>query len=112
MIILIIICLAFFFSCLLLGLSYSLNYQDNNFVKLSSYECGFLPFDDSRGSFNIEFYLVSILFVIFDLEIVFLFPLCLCLNLVGFLGIYSALLFLGVLILGFVYEWIKGGLEW
>ena len=79
-------------SAILLGLSYFLNNQDNNFQKLSTYECGFLPFDDSRGAFNIEFYLVGILFVIFDLEIIFLFPLCLCLNLIGFAGIMCACL--------------------
>ena len=71
-----ILCIFFFvflLACLILGLSYFLNYQDNSFAKLSSYECGFLPFDDSRGAFNIEFYLVGILFVIFDLEIIFFF---------------------------------------
>lgn len=99
-------------SFLILGLSYFLNYQDNNFLKLSTYECGFLPFNDSRGAFNIEFYLVGILFVIFDLEIVFLFPLCLCLNLIGSLGVYCVYIFLGVLTLGFIYEWVKGGLDW
>jgi len=99
-------------SAILLGLSYFLNNQDNNFQKLSTYECGFLPFDDSRGAFNIEFYLVGILFVIFDLEIIFLFPLCLCLNLIGFAGIMCAIGFLLILTIGFVYEWLKGGLDW
>lgn len=101
-----------FISCILLLLSYILNYQENNFVKLSSYECGFQPFEDSRQSFNIEFYLVGILFVIFDLEIIFLFPLCLCLKLVGIFGLFWAYLFLVVLTIGFVYEWLKGGLDW
>jgi NADH:ubiquinone oxidoreductase subunit 3 (subunit A) len=86
-----------FISCLILLLSYVLNYQDSNFLKQSSYECGFLPFEDARQSFNIEFYLVGILFVIFDLEIVFLFPLCLCLNLIGFFGVFWAYFFLLVL---------------
>lgn len=92
-----IILIVLFISCILLLLSYTLNHQDNHFVKLSSYECGFLPFDDSRGAFNIEFYLVGILFVIFDLEIVFLFPLCLSINLIGFFGLFWATIFLAVL---------------
>jgi NADH:ubiquinone oxidoreductase subunit 3 (subunit A) len=107
-IILVIVLLA----CILLFLSYILNYQENNFVKLSSYECGFQPFEDSRQSFNIEFYLVGILFVIFDLEIVFLFPLCLCLKLIGFFGFFWAYFFIIILTIGFIYEWLKGGLDW
>ena len=99
-------------ACFLLFLSYILNYQENNFAKLSSYECGFQPFEDSRQSFNIEFYLVGILFVIFDLEIVFLFPLCLCLKMIGFFGLFWAYSFLLVLTIGFIYEWLKGGLDW
>ena len=87
-----------FIACLLLFLSYILNYQDSNFVKQSSYECGFQPFEDARQSFNIEFYLVGILFVIFDLEVVFLFPLCLSINLIGFFGVFWAYFFLIVLI--------------
>lgn len=111
-IILSIILVVLFIACLLFFLSYVLNYQDNNFAKLSSYECGFQPFEDSRQSFNIEFYLVGILFVIFDLEIVFLFPLCLCLNLLGNFATWSGIIFISILTLGFIYEWIKGGLSW
>ncbi len=96
-IILNIIIVVFIFACILFFLSYILNYQENNFVKLSSYECGFQPFEDSRQFFNIEFYLVGILFVIFDLEIVFLFPLCVCIHLIGFFGYLWALIFLIVL---------------
>ena len=92
-----IIIVVFIFACILLCLSYILNYQENNFVKLSSYECGFQPFEDSRQFFNIEFYLVGILFVIFDLEIVFLFPLCVCINLIGFFGVFWAFIFLVIL---------------
>lgn len=92
-----IILVVLFIACLLLFLSYILNYQDSNFIKQSSYECGFQPFEDARQSFNIEFYLVGILFVIFDLEIVFLFPLCLSLNLIGFFGVFWAYFFLIVL---------------
>lgn len=87
----------FIFSCCLLFLSYFLNNQDSNFVKQASYECGFQPFEDARQSFNIEFFLVGILFVIFDLEIVFLFPLCLCIKLLTFSGALSAIFFLVVL---------------
>jgi len=95
----VIILIVLFISSILLLLSYFLNYQENHFVKLSSYECGFLPFDDARGAFNIEFYLVGILFVIFDLEIVFLFPLCVCVNIIGFLGTFIAYIFMAVLTL-------------
>ena len=101
-----------FVACLLFFLSYILNYQDSNFAKQSTYECGFQPFADARQSFNVEFYLVGILFVIFDLEIVFLFPLCLSLDLVGFFGVFWAVLFLIILTIGFVYEWMKGALDW
>merc|ERR1712144_60232 len=108
LLIFIIISVIFIFSILLFGLSYLFNFQTNHFAKLSAYECGFIPFDDSRGEFNI----VGILFVIFDLEIVFLFPLCVSLNLVGFFGVIIALIFLIILTIGFLYEWVKGGLEW
>jgi len=80
--------------------------------KLSSYECGFNPFDDSRSEFDIRFYLVAILFIIFDLEISFLFPFSTVFNIVGMIGIFSMFWFLFVLTLGFVYEWQKGALDW
>ena len=102
-----IILLVFLIACLLFGLSYILNYQDSNFMKQSSYECGFQPFEDARQSFNIEFYLVGILFVIFDLEIVFLFPLCLSLNLIGFFGVGWAYSFLIVLTSDFFMNGLK-----
>lgn len=86
-----------FVACLIFGLSYFLNDQENNFEKLSSYECGFQPFEDTRQNFNIEFYLVGILFVIFDLEIVFLFPYCLCVKIAGFFGALWVYIFLYVL---------------
>ena len=76
--------------------------------KLSAYECGFEPFDDSR----MEFYLVAILFIIFDLEIAFLFPWAISLGGIGLLGFWSMMFFLGVLTIGFIYEWKKGALEW
>lgn len=80
--------------------------------KLSSYECGFEPFGDSRMKFDVRFYLVAILFIIFDLEITFLFPWAVAFNTIGFFGFMSMSIFLGILTVGFVYEWRKGALEW
>lgn len=80
--------------------------------KLSSYECGFEPFSDARNSFDVRFYLVSILFIIFDLEIAFLFPWAVSLSNIGLFGFYSMMIFLAVLTIGFAYEWKKGALEW
>ncbi len=80
--------------------------------KLSPYECGFAPFDDARGRFDVRFYLVAILFIIFDLEVAFLFPWAVSLGNVGVFGFWSMMIFLGVLTIGFVYEWKKGALEW
>ena len=80
--------------------------------KLSAYECGFEPFDDSRMEFYIRFYLVAILFIIFDLEIAFLFPWAISLGNIGVLGFWSMMLFLFVLTIGFIYEWKKGALDW
>lgn len=80
--------------------------------KLSAYECGFNSFSDARGTFDVRFYLVSILFIIFDLEIAFLFPWAVTLTKIGVFGFWSMMVFLAVLTVGFVYEWMKGGLEW
>ena len=80
--------------------------------KLSAYECGFEPFEDSRMEFDVRFYLVAILFIIFDLEIAFLFPWAISLGGIGVLGFWSMMFFLGVLTIGFIYEWKKGALEW
>ena len=80
--------------------------------KLSAYECGFEAFDDSRMQFDVRFYLVAILFIIFDLEIAFLFPWAISLGSIGTLGFWSMMIFLGVLTIGFIYEWKKGALEW
>ncbi len=80
--------------------------------KNSTYECGFEPFDDSRGRFEVKFYLVAILFIIFDLEIIFLFPWALAFNDIGLFGFLSMMFFLLVLTIGFVYEWMKGALDW
>ena len=80
--------------------------------KLSAYECGFEAFDDARRRFDVRFYLVAILFIIFDLEVAFLFPWAVVLGDVGVFGFLSMMGFLGVLTVGFVYEWCKGALEW
>ena len=80
--------------------------------KLSAYECGFDAFDDSRMEFDVRFYLVAILFIIFDLEIAFLFPWAISLGELGALGFWSMMFFLGILTIGFIYEWKKGALEW
>lgn len=80
--------------------------------KLSPYECGFEAFDDARRQFDVRFYLVSILFIIFDLEVAFLFPWAISLGNIGIFGFWSMIIFLGVLTVGFIYEWKKGALEW
>ncbi len=80
--------------------------------KLSAYECGFNAFDDARMKFDVRFYLVSILFIIFDLEVAFLFPWAVAFAKVGWFGFWSMMVFLAVLTIGFVYEWKKGALEW
>ena len=80
--------------------------------KLSAYECGFEPFDDARTKFDIRFYLVAILFIIFDLEVAFLFPWAVVFGDIGIFGFVSMMVFLGVLTIGFIYEWKKGALEW
>jgi NADH-quinone oxidoreductase subunit A len=80
--------------------------------KLSAYECGFNAFDDARMKFDIRFYLVAILFIIFDLEVSFLFPWAVAFGQLGLFGFWSMMLFLAVLTIGFIYEWRKGALEW
>jgi NADH-quinone oxidoreductase subunit A len=80
--------------------------------KVSPYECGFEPFGDARGKFDVRFYLVAILFIIFDLEVAFLFPWAVSLDVIGVAGFWSMMGFLFVLTVGFIYEWKKGALEW
>ena len=80
--------------------------------KLAAYECGFDAFTDARSKFDVRFYLVTLLFIIFDLEIAFLFPWAITLGKIGVFGFWSMVVFLSVLTVGFVYEWKKGGLEW
>jgi NADH-quinone oxidoreductase subunit A len=80
--------------------------------KVSAYECGFKAFDDARMKFDVRFYLVALLFIIFDLEVAFLFPWAVAFKEVGSLGFWAVMIFLGVLTIGFIYEWRKGALEW
>ncbi|AAN29731.1 NADH-quinone oxidoreductase subunit A 1 [Brucella suis 63/252] len=87
-------------------------YRQPDPEKLSAYECGFNAFDDARMKFDIRFYLVSILFIIFDLEVAFLFPWAVSFGQIGWFGFLSMMVFLGVLTIGFIYEWKKGALEW
>ena len=93
-------------------LSFIVSMKADDKEKLSAYECGFNPFDDSRSEFDIRFFLVAILFIIFDLEIAFLFPWAVALGEIGLLGFWSMMIFLAVLTVGFIYEWRKGALEW
>ena len=86
--------------------------RNPNAEKLSEYECGFPAFEDPRSQFDVRFYLVAILFIIFDLEVAFLFPWAVALGDIGLFGFWSMMLFLGVLTVGFIYEWRKGALEW
>ncbi len=99
-------------SILILLLSYTVIHQKLDSEKVSAYECGFYPFEDARNKFNVRFYLVAILFIIFDLEIMFLFPWSIVLNLIGLLGFWSMMVFLFILTIGFIYEWQKGALNW
>lgn len=89
-----------------------LAYKAPDAEKLSAYECGFNAFDDARMKFDIRFYLVAILFIIFDLEVAFLFPWAVSFGDIGWFGFWSMMIFLAVLTIGFAYEWKKGALEW
>ena len=93
-------------------LNFILSPQNPDPEKLSAYECGFEPFDDSRMEFDVRFYLVAILFIIFDLEIAFLFPWAISLGNIGVIGFFSMMIFLFILTIGFIYEWKKGALDW
>jgi NADH-quinone oxidoreductase subunit A len=81
-------------------------------AKVSPYECGFEAFEDARMKFDVRYYLVAILFILFDLEIAFLFPWAVSLDSIGFIGFMSMMIFLTILVVGFVYEWMKGALDW
>jgi NADH-quinone oxidoreductase subunit A len=95
-----------------LGASYIVGGERPDPDKNAAYECGFDPFEDSRGKFDVRFYLVALLFIIFDLEVAFLFPWAVSLGDIGAFGFWSMMLFLAILTVGFIYEWRKGALEW
>jgi len=96
----------------LLALGFLIGRGRKDDEKLSPYECGFEAFEDSRMKFDVRYYLVAILFIIFDLEIAFLFPWAIVLDQIGTFGLLAMAVFLGVLVIGFIYEWKKGALEW
>ena len=110
--IIIFLIIALTLSCAFIVLNFILSPKHPDPEKLSAYECGFEPFEDSRMEFDVRFYLVAILFIIFDLEIAFLFPWAISLGGIGLTGFWSMMVFLGVLTIGFIYEWKKGALEW
>jgi NADH-quinone oxidoreductase subunit A len=95
-----------------LGLGFVLGPHRPDSEKLSPYECGFEAFEDARMKFDVRYYLVAILFIIFDLEIAFLFPWAVVLDKIGMVGFVAMVIFLGILVVGFIYEWKKGALEW
>jgi NADH-quinone oxidoreductase subunit A len=96
----------------LTGLGWLVGRQAPDAEKLSPYECGFEAFEDARMKFDVRYYLVAILFILFDLEIAFLFPWGIALREVGMAGFWAAMMFLSILVVGFVYEWKKGALDW
>jgi NADH-quinone oxidoreductase subunit A len=96
----------------LLAAPFIVAYKQPDPEKLSAYECGFNAFDDARMKFDVRFYLVAILFIIFDLEVTFLFPWAVAFGQLGWFGFWSMMVFLAVLTIGFIYEWKKGALEW
>ena len=104
--------IAIVLSCLFLVASALLAPRKPDPEKLSAYECGFNAFDDARMKFDVRFYLVSILFIIFDLEVAFLFPWAVAFGQISMVGFWSMMVFLAVLTIGFAYEWKKGAMEW
>lgn len=110
--ILVFLAIAIFIACAAIVASFIVARQKPDAEKLSAYECGFEAFDQSRHKFDVRFYLVAILFIIFDLEIAFLFPWAITLGSIGVYGFWSMMVFLGVLTVGFIYEWKKGALDW
>ena len=110
--ILIFLCIAVGMAVAMVVASFVIASQKPDSEKVSAYECGFEAFDDSRGQFDVRFYLVAILFIIFDLEVAFLFPWAISFGAIGMFGFWSMMCFLGILTIGFIYEWRKGALEW
>ncbi len=110
--ILIFVGIAAVLSAVIVGASLIVVRQHPDTAKTSAYECGFDPFGNARTKFDVRFYLVAILFIIFDLEVAFLFPWAVSLGKIGVFGFWSMMAFLGILTIGFIYEWKKGALEW
>jgi NADH-quinone oxidoreductase subunit A len=110
--VLVFIVVALVFGAFALGLGFVLGPQRPDSEKTSPYECGFEAFEDARMKFDVRYYLVAILFISFDLEIAFLFPWAVALEPIGLVGFLAMMVFLGVLVIGFIYEWKKGALEW
>lgn len=110
--ILVFIGVAIAFSLIFVGAAYFIAEQHPDYEKVSAYESGFEAFSDTRAQFDVRFYLVAILFIIFDLEVAFLFPWAVALGDIGLFGFWSMMIFLGILTVGFIYEWKKGALEW
>jgi NADH-quinone oxidoreductase subunit A len=110
--ILLFIGIAFFIAIAAVVASLVMGRQNPDSEKNSPFECGFDAFDDARSKFDVRFYLVAILFIIFDLEVAFLFPWAITLGEIGLFGFWSMVVFLGILTIGFIYEWKKGALEW
>lgn len=110
--VLVYLCVATGIGLILLGLGFLIGRGKKYAEKLSAYECGFEAFEDSRMKFDVRYYLVAILFIVFDLEIAFLFPWAVTLDEIGLTGILAMGIFLAVLVVGFLYEWKKGALEW
>jgi NADH-quinone oxidoreductase subunit A len=110
--ILLFLAIALFVAAAAIGASLMVARQNPDSEKVSPYECGFDAFGDARRQFDVRYYLVAILFIIFDLEVAFLFPWAITLGQIGVFGFWSMVVFLGILTVGFIYEWRKGALEW
>jgi NADH-quinone oxidoreductase subunit A len=110
--ILIFLMIGFVMGAVFLVVGFLLGTSKPDSEKLSPYECGFEAFEDARMKFDVRYYLVAILFIIFDLEIAFLFPWAVVLDQIGMVGFVAMMVFLGILVIGFIYEWKKGALEW
>lgn len=103
---------AFLLGCIMFAFSFFLSERTVNVDTQISYECGFSPFQDARAKFEIQFYVIAILFIIFDIEIIFLLPWLSTLKLIGSLGYFTMMVFLILLVIGFLYEWLKDALNW
>ena len=110
--VLIFVIVGLIFGAVMIALGFILGPHRPDSEKLSPYECGFEAFEDARMKFDVRYYLIAILFIIFDLEIAFLFPWAVVLREIGMFGFLAMVLFLGILVIGFIYEWKKGALQW